>query len=473
MESKKTAIWIDKKINSENFNCIFQELEYALFNFNIYKCKSVSEAFKLIEKKYNKFKFKLIYIIISEELCEDFIKEYMGKSLTIHFLATTVIFSSKENKELEKKPFFSDPFLNHGKVVNSVISLVNYLMSIQCPFYLLDGNNICNKEEIKVRSQMSNDINVDAQFHYMNNLGEMAYPLLMAKNIKYNLINKNELEEFQKYCIKLYPNMKQFLKPSEEKNIYIPYNILAKYYLHLYTLESDFFRNLNKELSKGNFDKYKQYIFILYVALNKSYFRSCSDCKLYRGGTLSEEEYQTLQNLKISSDNKKVLFFSKKFLSFSKNQKVADDFLSNAIRNKYKGVYARIIVDEVNKNNNNNYSTNIDINKMNLSEFKDEEEVLFLPLSTFEVIEITEDEFCGEKIKIIKLKYLNEYENEMNRELNSLLTGNKESEKKMDEFIKNGLNSKFSEEISKCLDIKINNNLQLDYLKKKNKSKFI
>ena len=37
----------------------------------------------------------------------------------------------------------------------------------------------------------------------MNNLGEMAYPLLMAKNIKSNLINKNELEEFQKYCIKL------------------------------------------------------------------------------------------------------------------------------------------------------------------------------------------------------------------------------------------------------------------------------
>ena len=80
------------------------------------------------------------------------------------------------------------------------------------------------------------------------------------------------------------------------------------------------------------------------------------------------------------------MFFSKKFLSFSKSQKVADDFLSNAIGNKYKGVYVRIIVDEVDKNNNNNYSTNIDINKMNLSKFNDEEEVLFLPLSTFEVV---------------------------------------------------------------------------------------
>ena len=104
---------------------------------------------------------------------------------------------------------------------------------------------------------------------------------------------------------------------------------------------------------------------------------------------------------------------------------------------------------------------------MNLSKYNNEEEVLFLPLSTFEVIEIIEDEFYENKIKIIRLKYLNEYENEMNRELKSLLSGNEESEKKMDDFIKNGLNSKFSEEISKCLDIKINNNLRLDYLRKK------
>jgi len=164
MESKKTknAIWIDEKINSKNINSIFQELEYALLNFNIYKCESVKEAFKLIEKKYNKFQFKLIYIIVNEELWEEFIKVYMGKSLTIHLLATTVIFSTKDKNELEKKPFFSDPFLNHGKVVNSLNSLVNYILSIQCPFYLLDGNNIYTKEENKVRNQMSNDINVDA-----------------------------------------------------------------------------------------------------------------------------------------------------------------------------------------------------------------------------------------------------------------------------------------------------------------------
>lgn len=43
----------------------------------------------------------------------------------------------------------------------------------------------------------------------------------------------------------------------------------------------------------------------------------------------------------------------------------------------------------------------------------------------------------------------------------------------MDDFIKNALNSKFSEEISKCLDIKINNNLRLDYERKKKMGKTI
>ena len=160
---------------------------------------------------------------------------------------------------------------------------------------------------------MSQEIDVDAQFYYMNNLGEMAYPLLMAKNIKANLINYNELEEFQRYFIKLYPNLKQFIKPSEEKDIYVPYNILAKYYLHLYTHESDFFKNLNIELSKGKFDRYRQYIFILYIALNKGYFRSCIIVN-YIG-----VDFYLKKNIKFCKIILIILQIIKKFCFFPKN----------------------------------------------------------------------------------------------------------------------------------------------------------
>ena len=42
---------------------------------------------------------------------------------------------------------------------------------------------------------------------------------------------------------------------------------------------------------------------------------------------------------------------------------------------------------------------------MNLSAFSEEEEVLFLPLSCFEVVSIDEENFCENNIKVIRLRY--------------------------------------------------------------------
>ena len=52
------------------------------------------------------------------------------------------------------------------------------------------------------------------------------------------------------------------------------------------------------------------------------------------------------------------------------------------------------------------FVSNIDINEMNLSKFAEEEEVLFLPLSSFEVINIEDEDFYGNEIKVIRLSYL-------------------------------------------------------------------
>ena len=43
-EKTKNAIWIDKDINSKQFDSIVKELEFVLLNFQIYKCKSVSKS---------------------------------------------------------------------------------------------------------------------------------------------------------------------------------------------------------------------------------------------------------------------------------------------------------------------------------------------------------------------------------------------------------------------------------------------
>ena len=51
----------------------------------------------------------------------------------------------------------------------------------------------------------------------------MAYPILICKCINCSLIEKGELENMQKIFIKNYPDLKRYIKPSQEKDILIPY----------------------------------------------------------------------------------------------------------------------------------------------------------------------------------------------------------------------------------------------------------
>ena len=100
------------------------------------------------------------------------------------------------------------------------------------------------------------------------------------------------------------------------------------------------------------------------------------------------------------SETDKIFFFSRKFLSFSKQEYVANYFLQKAIICNYTGVYVRFIVEGI--EDNDFFVSNIDINAMNLSAFSEEEEVLFLPLSCFEVVSIKDENFCNNAIKIYK-----------------------------------------------------------------------
>ena len=92
-----------------------------------------------------------------------------------------------------------------------------------------------------------------------------------------------------------YNQLKHLFKPSLEKNIDIPLHILAKFYIRAYTMENDFYKVLNRDLSNGYFDNYRIFIFILYNALNKKIFKSFCEKTLYRGGCLLKEEYKQLK----------------------------------------------------------------------------------------------------------------------------------------------------------------------------------
>ena len=121
--------------------------------------------------------------------------------------------------------------------------------------------------------------------------------------------------------------------------------------------------------------------------------------------------------------------------------------MQTAIFCEFKGVKVRFIVEGT--EDQDFFVSNIDINEMKLSSFSEEEEVLFLPLSCFEVVSIESEDFFGNEIKVIRLRYLNKYKKIINDNFEEILKDQKGL--KLEEFINNAINSKYSKGICKYL----------------------
>ena len=99
----------------------------------------------------------------------------------------------------------------------------------------------------------------------------------------------------------------------------IPLHILSKYFLKFYTEEGGFYRDLNRDLTNDKFDDYHPFIFLLYDSLNKGFIKSYKG-RLYRGDKINKIEFNKIISNKNKNKNEKLFYFSKKFLSFSKNK---------------------------------------------------------------------------------------------------------------------------------------------------------
>lgn len=140
------------------------------------------------------------------------------------------------------------------------------------------------EENIDIESEKNKDgIEFAAEFTYVPDMGILAFPIIISKYINCTLIKKKELELMIKENIKLYTQLKHLIKPSQEKDIFIPYHILAKFYLYLFSQNSNFYVNMNRELRERKFDNHRIFIYLIYNALNKGILKSYCQTNLYRG----------------------------------------------------------------------------------------------------------------------------------------------------------------------------------------------
>lgn len=440
---KECIIWIDANINNKENQETYKNNRKKLKNFNFIRFSSVKCAINFInENKY--FDFRLVYAIVSGRLAEEFFNEYVKISETKNVVIATTVYCFKK-KYHEQKPYFQDKFLNSGGIAFKFEEVVNYILKDECEWEKIPTEYLGYQPEEEKYGNVFTTIDTTKKY-------ELHLPILIGKLINVSLLENNDLSNFQKlllsrYCKNSNNKNNYLIKPSGNKNMDIPLHLLSKYFLRLYTQENPcFYKDLNKDLTNGKFDDYLPFIFLLYDALNKGYLKSYKEGWLYRIGILSNNEFEDMINIYNTakeSKSSKAFYYSKEFLSFSKDKMKPFGFLKNS--KNCVSIYFKVQKPEI----DDFYVTNIDCESF--SAFTEEREALFLPLSCFEITKISEEKtYKGYKYREVELNYLDKYAQEINFHINHM----KDSEKEINIFFEESLNSQYGKDIQNYYDKK-------------------
>ena len=279
-------------------------------------------------------------------------------------------------------------------------------------------------------------------------------PIVLIEIIKKNLIQDKDILNFKTFMFAKYKDDEKrdiilpLVKPSLEKNVYIPLKKRAKFLLRLYTLETNFYRNINKDMRKlDGFGFYKVFILILYFSIQNKSLKSYVKGKLYRRALLSKNEMEEIikifeikkNNIIEKNEISSILYYSKPFLSFSKEREKTLNFAKEIFPNTVRVTF---ILNPA-KCKDNVFFSNIDIDTLKLSLF-DEKEVLFLPLSCFEIEDYKK---IGENEYEITLNYLDKYYDQLKKKISII-----KEQKELQKFYEKVLESSFSKKLVECIE---------------------
>jgi len=468
----KRIIWIDEKNNEIENKTFLEILKKGIKESEFYPVLSIKDAFDLIRNKTGTiklkngqerqniklFQYRLFYVIVSGSLSNEFFNEYVKVSNELPIISANIIFCKDEEKH-KYNAYYLDDFLNPGKIYNekNIEKLIEYINKNEREF-LDDSNIFRNRRNYVPQRQNDGDC-----FYNASSLSEIALPYFFGQLINSTSINEHNLKNFQLFLLTYYPELKDYIFPSREKKIEIPYHLLTKFFLNMYRYEQfGFFQNMNIDLSNNKFDLYREYIYLIFDSLNKKSLKPYSKGNLYLGLRMSKEKLERLENIVMIQDQFNIynknsknkdeintcLYFSKIFLSFTKNIAIAKQ---NIIGGNNENIPVLFELEEPNDKENQQddfFISNIDLAL--LPEFN-KNEVLFLPFSCFEIVSIKDDYINQLKIKKIKLNYLNKYRKNLYKYINEI----KDKQDIIERFLQKVLNSPFSNETVNLINFDI------------------
>jgi len=380
---------------------------------NVQVLENIDNAINYMKK----IKFEETKVIIIDTLFSEFITSFKENLLDMYFAPKIIIFSNDKHKFIESNKNYQDKnneFYKYGGVVNNFDDIKKFI----------EKNDKQILEEVSVSEKINNTNEIQLTFEYIDCKEKLMLPLFFKV-----LIDKKENDYTKKYNDKLYNQY------SEEKNELklllgsiksldnIPIEILSKFYAKLYTANSTFHRNINRDLGLNKTGNYLLFIRTLYEGVKLKSLPLANNNILYRGSLISNEEIKKikvylskkLENLPGS------IVFSRAFLSFSKIKSVAESFLS--FQNNNTNLSKVLYIIEKDDDIGFNLSTHGDIE--NISYFPNEKEVLFFPFSSFEIQDIKDIIINNEILYEIKLLYLGKYLKDIDNDNNIVIDGKK------------------------------------------------
>ena len=184
--NQKNVVWIDQNNDGPENKRYLQIYSEVLKNFYFTLVTSVKEGYECLSK----FKFKLVYIILSGRLAEEFLDIYEENLQKLHIITLNIIFCFN-GKFHETKKYANDPFYNPGGVVTEFEKVIEFLKKDEkYKIYKINPQeNIYNKNIIH-----------DVFMFVENKIENIAFPIILKKFSSY-FINEEDLEKFKRFLL--------------------------------------------------------------------------------------------------------------------------------------------------------------------------------------------------------------------------------------------------------------------------------
>ena len=409
---KNYVIWIDPEIRTEEITQYASELEEnQILTVKLFKV--INEAIDYLKS----LRFKETKVIVNGGLYTEFIKILKENLVDLYIVPKIIVYTSDPEKFIETNKDYKNPnnaFYRFGGVANTFKKLKHFLKNERDDILEME-----NKPK-KMKEQPSNHW----IFEYIDSKEKLMLPLLFKPLI--DSASKENMKKYNNILCEVYSNENDELKTLLYSILSvpnIPIEILSKYYIRIFTVSSNFQRDLYKIINIGKYKGILPFVKALYEGIKLRSLPLHNNEYLYMGCILPEKDIISLKE----NYNKRIkhlpgsIAFSKTFATFQKDKLVAEKILAE--ENKPFNYCKVFFILEKEENLSYSLSTYCDIE--NLSYFEGQKEVLFLPFSAFEVKYVNKVYINQENVYEIKLLYLDKYLGFIENDKNLITIGEK------------------------------------------------